>query len=159
MGFPGIRIFFRRWTPTRICVTMACSDRMKTLCSRFLIDPCELVSQRNHHVRNSLVLVEELADFLDRRPPIRGTCIPKLARMLLRAGMLPRPYQHRVLSVSYRRSGFIVAPCASGKTLMGLMIAFANGGHESHQAVTSGFVRQSSGSRHSVRQRLLPFLT
>ena len=39
-----------------------------------------------------------------------------------------RDYQMATVQQAHRKSGFIVAPCASGKTLMGLMLACLNGG-------------------------------
>lgn len=74
----------------------------------------------------SLVSVEDVSKELDKLPRRRHTaCVCPL--FCSHANMV-RDYQWEVLRSSFRKSGFVVAPCGAGKTLMGLLAASANGG-------------------------------
>lgn len=58
----------------------------------------------------------------------RGPWPPQLSVFFLKDDVSVRDYQLECSRICARRNGFVVAPCASGKTLIGLLIAVRNGG-------------------------------
>ena len=82
---------------------------------------------RTLKAETALVTVEDVMKALEARPvtPIRD--FRKLPVMVIRQGMA-RHYQWSCVHIAYKKSGFIVAPCGAGKTLIGLMLASVNGG-------------------------------
>ena len=72
--------------------------------------------------------VAELASYLesgDARVRNSHVCMPLFS---LAPGTCVRPYQAECARLARSRSGFVVAPCGSGKTLIGLLVCAMNGG-------------------------------
>ena len=70
----------------------------------------------------------DLTFFFFERMGERGPWPNQLSLFYPKSDAGVRPYQRACTERCERRNGFVVAPCASGKTLMGLLIAARNGG-------------------------------
>lgn len=74
--------------------------------------------------------VRGVLDILEARPPTRPVAGPhRFPCISLKSAAVPRGYQLEAAEAAARSSGFVVAPCAAGKTLIGLLVASLNGGN------------------------------
>lgn len=75
------------------------------------------------------VSMETLLSFLEGTPGAFSSTTKRLRmpQFCPRVGCI-REYQWKLADQMFRRSGFVVAPCGSGKTLIGCLIAVLNGG-------------------------------
>ena len=74
-----------------------------------------------------VITTEEVLAHLDTQPPTRRAFAKHAPLFVPRADKVRR-YQWECVRDMYNRSGFIISPCGSGKTLIGLLIAVLNGG-------------------------------
>ena len=77
---------------------------------------------------NGGVLTMDMLMSLIETRPVTPMCSPHKMPLWVVRPHIVRDYQWYVTKLSFRKSGFIVAPCGSGKTLMGLLLAVLNGG-------------------------------
>lgn len=84
----------------------------------------------------SVVRVPHVLRALDAR----GKVPPYARRLSVLVPRPARPYQHAAAERASGRSGFIVAPCGAGKTLIGCLVAARNGGRT--LVLTTRFVDQ-----------------
>ncbi len=73
------------------------------------------------------VMIEQFIEHLEARPPANTEGPSRLPLFVIVPDHV-RDYQWLSTKTAYRKSGFIVAPCGSGKTLIGLLVAVLNGG-------------------------------
>lgn len=75
------------------------------------------------------VMMEPLLTFLENQPGA-FSCAAKRLRMpqFCPNGARVRNYQWQLVDKLFRRNGFVVSPCGSGKTLIGCLIGVVNGG-------------------------------
>lgn len=96
----------------------------------FDLDERFVASHQDHVkklVSTGLTGIDAVLDMLERRPVVPMRTPHKMPLWVVRPGVV-RDYQWFVAKLAMRKSGFIVAPCGSGKTLMGLLLAALNGG-------------------------------
>ena len=75
-----------------------------------------------------VVHIHDVIDHLEGRPPTR-TPRGRRASLFVPRVEAVRPYQWECLSqMQASGGGFVVAPCGSGKTLVGLLVAVLRGG-------------------------------
>ena len=91
------------------------------LCRFYGVDPDELTRPTI-----GCVMVEQFIDHLEARN-VRAMGPTRMPLFTVHAHKI-REYQWVSVKNALRKSGFVVAPCGSGKTLIGLMVAVLNGG-------------------------------
>ena len=74
-----------------------------------------------------VISLQDVMDYLDRRSPTR-TITQKRAPVFVPLASKVRLYQWESVAQMHNRSGFVIAPCGCGKTLIGLLVAVLNGG-------------------------------
>lgn len=87
------------------------------------------IDLRPHQKSQYLVTMDDLLHLLEQRS---GAFVRVPARLRL-ARFVPdvthiRDYQWRAVNAMLRRTGFLISPCGSGKTLIGCLLAVLNGG-------------------------------
>lgn len=117
----------------------------------FGLDTTFVVSNAAKPPSGGLLTMDMLMTLLEERPvkPLRSP--HKIPAWILRPHIV-RDYQWCVAKLSFRRSGFIVAPCGSGKTLMGLLMAVLNGGR--FLVLTTRYAKQW---KTTLEQFFVPF--
>jgi DNA excision repair protein ERCC-3 len=109
-------------------VTRYFSKRALDVCRLLKVNPDDVLRNRQA-IRRGMILVEEILDHTSMRPPLRHfQGIRRLSVLEVRSDVTMRPYQADAATRAARRNGFIVAPCAAGKTMIGLLVAALNGG-------------------------------
>lgn len=74
-----------------------------------------------------LISVEDVVKEIDKLPRTRRRGPSACPSFSLKASTI-RPYQWEAVRAAHKKSGFIIAPCGAGKTLIGLLAATGNGG-------------------------------
>ena len=74
-----------------------------------------------------VITLQDVLRCLDGRGPTRHT-LRKRAPIFVPFAPKVRPYQWECVRQVHDQSGFVIAPCGCGKTLIGLLVAVLNGG-------------------------------
>lgn len=112
--------------PPEVDLSRHFNSRALEVCRLLCVRPHDVLTRRT---RSGMVLVEDILEYASKRGPLRNVATgPKLACLTIRDDVVVRKYQREACQQALGRSGFVVAPCAAGKTLIGLLIAALNGG-------------------------------
>lgn len=87
------------------------------------------IDLRPHQKSHYLVTMEDLLRLLEQREAafVRVPVRLRLPRFVPDVAHI-RDYQWKAVNAMFRRTGFVISPCGSGKTLIGCLLAVLNGG-------------------------------